>query len=623
MLKMGIPVAAAQQKMRLENLDASVLEKDPNEMIPVEGSSVVSTMIALSEHPKYAAYFSMLRVGMPKDTVLEKMRSEGLDPAILDREPTEMVELTLNKPPPPPGPPKAVEAKKPKPRKKKLFWTAISEDDIGEGSLWFDDSADDFELNIDEDEFNQLFVEQLLELGRDETRPVSKMDQIKKKATTLVDAKRAQNGSIALSRLEKSLSIQDIKLRVEFMDCSTFPFTIEQLKSMQMYLPEPLEMKVIRRFAADGGDISSLGVCERFMHAMMDAKGAAKRLSCMMLKVQFKQRVLDIRADMKLTEEACDDVKMSPGLRKVLKVILKVINQLNDGQAKAGFRMDTLLKLSNTKAFDKKTSILQYIVKLLGRSDASSLQFPTELGHVPAAENMDTTAIGKDIDELERDLKKSVDEDLAALEKMTSTDAADSPGARGIESMRAFLEKAQGVLAETRAAFDVAHGKFEGVLKYFGEPSSVKSNELFHTLQLFTQEFQKAKDDYDALVRMEERRRAKEEEGERNPAQKPTRRGTVATMAPGARINMSEILKPPIKLKKPKKKKGTENTKNGEEAKAVAAAPLTGDGRSMLMEMIKGREGGKAKESTGKRDESPLAKPALKRKPSGRRASMV
>ena len=86
---------------------------------------------------------------------------------------------------------------------------------------------------------------------------------------------------------------------------------------------------------------------------------------------------------------------------------------------------------------------------------------------------------------------------------------------------------------------------------------------------------------------------------------------------------MSEILKPPIKLKKPKKKKGTENTKNGEEAKAVAAAPLTGDGRSMLMEMIKGREGGKAKESTGKRDESPLAKPALKRKPSGRRASMV
>jgi len=61
---------------------------------------------------------------------------------------------------------------------------------------------------------------------------------------------------------------------------------------------------------------------------------------------------------------ACDDVKMSLRLKKVLKTILKVGNQMNDGADHLGFTLDSLLKLQSAKAYDKKTSILQYVIML-------------------------------------------------------------------------------------------------------------------------------------------------------------------------------------------------------------------------------------------------------------------
>lgn len=46
---------------------------------------------------------------------------------------------------------------------------------------------------------------------------------------------------------------------------------------------------------------------------------------------------------MQVIETACDDVKMSARLKKVLKTILKVGNQLNDGEVRYMMRDAVLL----------------------------------------------------------------------------------------------------------------------------------------------------------------------------------------------------------------------------------------------------------------------------------------
>jgi hypothetical protein len=64
----------------------------------------------------------------------------------------------------------------------------------------------------------------------------------------------------------------------------------------------------------------------------------------------------------------------------VLKVILKVTNELSADEKHVGLTLDSLLKLHNAKAFDQRTSVLQYVIMLIYRHDLDALTFPEEVG---------------------------------------------------------------------------------------------------------------------------------------------------------------------------------------------------------------------------------------------------
>jgi hypothetical protein len=155
MLKVGLPVAAVKIKMESEGVDPSYLDKDPNEMIPLEAEV---PMVAVAEHPKYTKYFKMLKVGLGKDAIKVKMAQEGVDPSYLDKEPTDMVpvEEPKGKDGKTVSPIKKEIIKKPKTRK--LHWKAIDASKLTENSVWMDKDTTDIKLDMDE--FTQLFVEQ-------------------------------------------------------------------------------------------------------------------------------------------------------------------------------------------------------------------------------------------------------------------------------------------------------------------------------------------------------------------------------------------------------------------------------------------------------------------------------
>ena len=61
---------------------------------------------------------------------------------------------------------------------------------------------------------------------------------------------------------------------------------------------------------------------------------------------------------------------------------------MNDGADNVGFTLDSLLKLQAAKAFDNKTTILNYVIKLIHRNDATCLYFPEDLVHVSEASRL-------------------------------------------------------------------------------------------------------------------------------------------------------------------------------------------------------------------------------------------
>jgi hypothetical protein len=90
MLKVGMPIAAVKIKMSQEGVDPAVIDKAPTDLI-----LLTSEQVKAGEHPEYAKYFKMLKVGMPIAAVKIKMSQEGVDPAVIDKAPTDLIPVRV------------------------------------------------------------------------------------------------------------------------------------------------------------------------------------------------------------------------------------------------------------------------------------------------------------------------------------------------------------------------------------------------------------------------------------------------------------------------------------------------------------------------------------------------
>ncbi|KAJ8612434.1 hypothetical protein CTAYLR_006588 [Chrysophaeum taylorii] len=111
MIRMHVPKTAVALKMSAEGLDPAILDMNVNEPAPeAKPATKMMEERALEDDPTYAKYFKMLRMHVPKEAVINKMTTDGLDPSVLALDPDGPVPSTSTKPkkPPPPlarGPP--------------------------------------------------------------------------------------------------------------------------------------------------------------------------------------------------------------------------------------------------------------------------------------------------------------------------------------------------------------------------------------------------------------------------------------------------------------------------------------------------------------------------------------
>lgn len=130
-----------------------------------------------------------------------------------------------------------------------------------------------------------------------------------------------------------------------------------QLKALSEFLPTDDERKGLKAYllnaskndSSEQNAIEALCPCEKYMVAMMDVSDAHEKFKCMIFQLQFKSRINEIRDLVQVLSKACFDVKHSPRLRKLVAIILTIVNQINTGgvgNADAGFTLDALLKLN-------------------------------------------------------------------------------------------------------------------------------------------------------------------------------------------------------------------------------------------------------------------------------------
>jgi len=249
-----------------------------------------------------------------------------------------------------------------------------------------------------------------------------------------------------------------------------------------------------------------------------------------------------------MVEQACDELKDSVRLRKFLGIVLNIGNRLNTAghttKGKAGaFTIDSLLKLNQAKAFDKKTTFLHYIVLIVMRHNQGLTNFKDDLPSVLKADKIYWDQIENDLEEVENQLenvrKIALHEVLgknraswSRRRKNTGDDDDMSQDSMSleeeVESLRStrigiFTLQAIKIVSALRESVELTRSKFKKVLEYFGEEDKKHMNphELFEIICIFTKDFNAAKEKVSDLEK-EKLRHSRKKQGVRS--QSPSNR---------------------------------------------------------------------------------------------------
>ena len=548
MLKMGLPKGSVQNAMERDGEDPSIMDLDPEKSVAsqLNKEEEIDTGPPLKEDPKYVKFFKMLKMGLPIGAVQNAMQREGHDPSVMDLDHDKSVEyqkaMASKKSKLKKLVSKKKSPKKPKVRRKKIFWSPIEETKTSDNSLWsMIKGSYDFEsLNIDHDEFESLFTDTSNPADKKKVASEKPKESKQKKSVQVIDAKRGMNGGIILARIKTEFSV--LADMVNEMDCGKLDDT--QLKALREFLPTKDE-----KFAIDGyikgasksektkeAAINVFCVCEKYMLAMMKVDMADERFEAMLFKYQFDNKLKELMQGVTTLINSCEEVQKSVRLRKLMAMILMLGNRINtggEGNMAHGFTLDALLKLDEAKAFDKKTSVLQYLVKLVKANEPDLLNVHEEMPSIGHAENVIVDGLVSELNELHSQLnsvkgtaaaegkriRKGKDPlgKLSPLDRLRQqkTKIKDIEGvnmynkaeAVDLTAMEKFTMYADKRTKEGFARIEEVQENFKGVLTYFGENPAMTSSDFFGTLNKFVAAFDSA---LEVVKRMEAMKIAEE-----------------------------------------------------------------------------------------------------------------
>ena len=500
MLKMGLPMGAVKNAMERDGLDASLMDGDhsaPAGQQQEEG-------VPLKDDPKYAKYVKMLKMGLPMGAVKNAMERDGLDPCVIDGDLSAPAGGETAKQGPRKAPPKD------KYRRTRVHWE--THNTVRSNTVWamVNRDPDVAELTVDEEEFATLFEAESKPAAQQSSAPTGATE---KGAVKVIDKKRANNGGITLARIK--LTYQEIATAVDSYDESAL--TQEQIRGILGYLPTSEEKTALRSYLDAGGsnDVDSLCECEKFMVAIMTVKHAKRKLNALLYIQKFASSLEELRRDARLVQKACDEIMSSSRFRKILGIVLNLGNRLNTAgpvmkEPAEAVTLDSLLKLNQPKAFDKKTTFLQYVASVVRRNNASLCHFKDDLAAVFIAEKILWETTLGELKRMENELESvrrlalyhalerdhtqtstrgSVNGDsVAAMSIPSKLSVEEEIALLGKTSIGEFTLEACASMAAVVDEVNNARTSYNALLLYFGEEdnTSAQPNDVFRTISVFS-----------------------------------------------------------------------------------------------------------------------------------------
>ena len=177
----------------------------------------------------------------------------------------------------------------------------------------------------------------------------------------MIDLGRANNIAITLKAFGE-FSQEELAQVIEFVD------PIEKIKGdralfMKDLLPASAEIKVIKSYT---GDESRLVPAERWFKKIVDIQRIEEKIHVIRTMESFRNEAIALGETFLQLTNVCNQVMGSEKLPDLLEMVRQIGNRMNNdsGEGAAGFKLDFLPRLAQTKGSDKKTTALDLVVMI-------------------------------------------------------------------------------------------------------------------------------------------------------------------------------------------------------------------------------------------------------------------
>ncbi|KAJ6924898.1 hypothetical protein NC652_017996 [Populus alba x Populus x berolinensis] len=306
----------------------------------------------------------------------------------------------------------------------------------------------------------------------------------------LIELRRAYNCEIMLSKVK--IPLPDLMSSVLALDDTALD--VDQVDNLIKFCPTKEEMELLKGY---NGDKENLGKCEQFFLEMMKVPRAESKLRVFSFKIQFQSQI-----------------RSSAKLKRIMQTILSLGNALNFGTARGsavGFRMDSLLKLTDTRARNNKMTLMHYLCKVLAEKLAELLDFPKDLVSLEAATKIQLKYLAEEMQAVSKGLEKVMQE-LSAAENdglVSENFCKASPSSYSI--LKEFLAFAESEVRSLACLYSCVGRNADALALYFGEdPARCPFEQVVSILLNFVRMFVRAHDENQKQLELEKKRAEKE-----------------------------------------------------------------------------------------------------------------
>ncbi|CAH2069559.1 unnamed protein product [Thlaspi arvense] len=330
----------------------------------------------------------------------------------------------------------------------------------------------------------------------------------------LIDHRRAYNCEIMLSKVK--VPLQDLMYSVLNLEESALD--ADQVENLIKFCPTREEMELLKGY---NGDKDKLGKCELFFLEMMKVPRVETKLRVFSFKIQFCSQISELKNSLSVVNSAAEQIKNSEKFKRIMQTILSLGNALNQGTARGaavGFKLDSLPKLSETRARNNRMTLMHYLCKILAEKMPEVLDFTKDFSSLEPATKIQLKYLAEEMQAINKGLEKVVQE--------LSLSENDGPISHNFNKiLKEFLHYAEAEVRSLASLYSGVGRNVDGLILYFGEdPAKCPFEQVVSTLLNFVRLFNRAHEENVKQLEAEAKKSAEKEKSNTGGLDKESRK---------------------------------------------------------------------------------------------------